>query len=138
MNYNGTPITDRTSAPGIVDPVVHWTPSLAVCGLDFYHADAFPRWKGSLLSGALAGQELRLLRLEGESVVGQEVLVKNRGRVRDVVAGPEGPHLCRFQRAGAPSHGAYRLTDAGGGRHPEVKSVITTAGIWRGFMPMPA
>lgn len=90
MNYNGTPITDRTSAPGIVDPVVHWTPSLAVCGLDFYHADAFPRWKGSLLSGALAGQELRLLRLEGESVVGQEVLVKDRGRVRDVVVGPEG------------------------------------------------
>ena len=90
MNYNGTPITDRTTAPGIVDPVVHWTPSLAVCGLDFYHADAFPRWKGSLLSGALAGQELRLLRLEGQSVAGQEILVKGKGRIRDVVVGPDG------------------------------------------------
>ncbi|MFP4352574.1 MAG: PQQ-dependent sugar dehydrogenase [Puniceicoccaceae bacterium] len=90
MNYNGTPITDRTSAPGIVDPVVHWTPSPAVCGLDFYDADAFPRWRGALLSGALAGQELRLLRLDGESVAGQEILVKGMGRIRDVEVGPGG------------------------------------------------
>jgi glucose/arabinose dehydrogenase len=100
MNYNGTPITDRTSAPGMVDPVVQWTPSLAVCGLAFYGADRFPEWTGSLLSGGLASQELRLLVLDGEEVVDQPVLVEGKGRVRDVVVGPDGLPYVVFNRPG--------------------------------------
>ncbi len=100
MNYNGTPITDRTSAPGMKDPVVHWTPSLAVCGLAFYEGDAFPGWTGSLLSGGLAGQDLRLIRLDGEEVAEQQILIKGEGRIRDVIVGPDGLPYVVFNGGG--------------------------------------
>ncbi len=100
MNYNGTPITDRVSAPGMVDPVVHWTPSLAVCGLAYYDGEPFKEWRGDLLSGALAGRELRLLSLDGETVTDQEVLIENKGRIRDVGVGPEGHPYIVFNGPG--------------------------------------
>ncbi|MGE9290308.1 MAG: PQQ-dependent sugar dehydrogenase, partial [Puniceicoccales bacterium] len=90
MNYNGTPITGLTSAPGIEDPVTYWTPSLAVCGLAVYRGEAFPGWTGALLSTSLAGEQLRVITLEGDEVLSQEVLVNSLGRLRDVVVGPEG------------------------------------------------
>ena len=40
--------------------------------------------------GALKYEEVRLLQIEGDKVVHQEVIVKNQGRVRDVSTGPEG------------------------------------------------
>lgn len=35
MNYDGTPITDHTAQADMEPPVLHWTPSIAPCGLDF-------------------------------------------------------------------------------------------------------
>ena len=90
INYNGTPITEHTSAPGMEQPVLHWTPSIAVCGIDFYEGAAFPQWEGALLVTALAGQDLRLLRFEGGKVVAQDSLLRGVGRVRDVGCGPDG------------------------------------------------
>jgi glucose/arabinose dehydrogenase len=90
INYNGTPITDRTEMPGMEQPVIHWTPSIAVCAVTLYRGDKFPRWRNNLLVTALAQEELRRLVLEGERVVEQEVLFKNIGRVRDVTTGPDG------------------------------------------------
>jgi len=90
INYNGTPITDRTSAPGLEQPVLHWTPSIAVCGIDFYEGAAFPAWRGGLLVTALAGEDVRLLRFEGGRVVSQDSLLRRAGRVRDVGCGPDG------------------------------------------------
>jgi aldose sugar dehydrogenase len=90
MNYDGTPMTDRTAQEGLEQPVLHWTPSIAVCGMDFYTGTRFPQWKHHLFVGALAQEELRRLVLEGGKVVHQEVLFKDIGRVRDVVSGPDG------------------------------------------------
>ncbi len=90
INYNGTPITDKTEAPGMEQPVIQWTPSIAVCGLDFYEGDAFPAWKHNLLVGALAHEEVRRVVIEGDKVASQEVILKNQGRVRDVASGPDG------------------------------------------------
>jgi aldose sugar dehydrogenase len=90
INYNGTPISERTEAPGMRGPVLQWTPSLAVCGLDFYSGEGFPAWRGDLLVGALVAQELRRVRVEGERFVEQEVLLKDQGRVRSVHTGPDG------------------------------------------------
>ena len=90
MDYNGSPITGFTAQPGLEQPVIHWTPSIAVCGMDFYFGKAFPRWQGNLFVTALAQQELRRLVLAGHRVTQQEVLFKNIGRVRDVCAGPDG------------------------------------------------
>lgn len=90
INYNGTPITERTEMPGMEQPVIHWTPSIALCSLDLYRGDKFPRWKNNLLVTALAQEELRRLVVIRDRVVDQEVLFKGIGRVRDVVAGPDG------------------------------------------------
>lgn len=90
MNYNGTPVTAETSRPGLEQPVIHWTPSIAVCGLDFYVGDKFPAWQGNLLVGALQQQELRRLVLDGDTVKEQEVLFRGIGRVRAVQTGPDG------------------------------------------------
>ncbi len=90
MNYNGTPITSLTEKEGLEQPVLHWTPSIAVCGIAFYQGDKFPRWKHHLFVTALAQEELRRLVLDGHRVVEQEVLFKNIGRVRHVASGPDG------------------------------------------------
>jgi glucose/arabinose dehydrogenase len=90
MNYDGTPITSRTEGPGFEPPVLHWTPSIAVSSIDFYAGERFPRWKGHLLLGSLAAEELRRLVIEDEKVAKQELLFKGIGRVRDVVVGPDG------------------------------------------------
>lgn len=90
MNYNGTPITEHTARPGMEQPVIHWTPSIAVCGIDFYEGDKFPRWRHNLLVTALAQEELRRVVIDGERVTHQEVLLKSIGRLRDVASGPDG------------------------------------------------
>jgi len=89
-NYNGTVITEQTHKPGMEQPVLYWKPSIAVCGLDFYRGDLFKKWKNKLMVGALKYEEVRLLQIEGDRVVHQEVIVKNQGRVRDVSTGPDG------------------------------------------------
>ncbi len=89
-NYNGTIITEETHKPGMEQPNLYWKPSIAVCGLDFYRGDLFKKWKNKLMVGALKYEEVRLLQLEGDRVVHQEVIVKGQGRVRDVSTGPDG------------------------------------------------
>jgi aldose sugar dehydrogenase len=90
INYNGTIITEFTHKPGMEQPNLYWTPSIAVCGLDFYRGDLFKKWKNKLLVGALKYEEVRLLNIEGDRVMHDEVILKGQGRVRDVQTGPDG------------------------------------------------
>ena len=90
MNYDGTPMVAITEKEGMEQPITHWVPSIATCGLDFYTGDKFPKWKNDLLVGALAQQEVRRLRIKNQKVVSQEIILKNIGRVRDVATGPDG------------------------------------------------
>lgn len=50
----------------------------------------FPAWRGDLVAGGLAGQNVDRLRIKDGKVVEREELIWNKGRVRDVVCGPEG------------------------------------------------
>ena len=91
VDYSGAVISERTEAPGMEQPLLQWTPSIAPCGMAFYDADLFPEWKGDLFVGSLKFTHLRRLELEDEEVVGQEVLLQDRARrVRDVEVGPDG------------------------------------------------
>lgn len=87
--YWGPRISDQTTAPGMRDPKVVWTPSKAPSGLAFYTGDVFPQWRGDLFSGALVFQEIRRIILDGERVVAEEKLPIGQ-RVRDVRQGPDG------------------------------------------------
>jgi glucose/arabinose dehydrogenase len=66
-------------------------PSIAPSGLTFYSAKLFPKWTGSLFAGALAGKMLVRLSLDGNTVTGEEKLLRNLNeRIRDVRQGPDG------------------------------------------------
>lgn len=109
MNYNGTPITDLTHMEGMEQPAHYWTPSIAVCGIDFYEGDLFPEWKGNLLVTGLSSQELRRLVIVDNKVIRDEVLLKGQGRVRDVLSGPDG-HIYIATETRNPNHSIlYRL-----------------------------
>ena len=84
-------------------PLYYWDPSIAPSGMAFYTGDRLPEWKGNLLVGALKGQMLVRLQLDGERVVKEERMLRDlEERIRDVRQGPDG-----F---------IYLLTDAGDGR----------------------
>ena len=94
----------------------------------FYQGDKFPRWRGDVLIGALRGQALIRVRLDGERVVADEFLLKGPlPRVRDVRVGPDGyVYLLGDQSDGSvlptrarPTEGAShrrRALDPHGGR----------------------
>lgn len=89
MNYNGTPMKGTvTEREGITNPVHYWVPSIAVCGLDFYSGEKFPAWQNDLFAGGLRHQSVTRLRLKGEEVVENEIILKDIGRVRDVAHNP--------------------------------------------------
>jgi glucose/arabinose dehydrogenase len=90
INYDGKIITEFTHKPGMEQPNLYWRPSIAVCGLDFYTGNLFPKWKNKLLVGALKYEEVRLLDIENDRVTHDEVILKGQGRVRDVQTGPDG------------------------------------------------
>ena len=89
-DYNGDIVSSLTHKEGMEQPILHWTPSISVCPAEFCNSPAFPAWQNNLLVGALAFEEIRMLKLEGESVAEQEILLKNHGRIRDVKFGKDG------------------------------------------------
>jgi glucose/arabinose dehydrogenase len=92
VNYvTGTKIGEGTQKAGMAQPLYYWVPSIAPSGMAFYTGERFPRWKGDLFIGALRGQMLVRLKLDGEKVLKEERLLKGvLGRIRDVRAGPDG------------------------------------------------
>jgi glucose/arabinose dehydrogenase len=87
----GRKIGEGTTKPGIEAPVTTWVPSIGPSGMAFLTSDRYPGWKGSLFVGALRGQTLVRLVLDGRKVVREERLLGNEyGRIRDVRQGPDG------------------------------------------------
>jgi glucose/arabinose dehydrogenase len=84
-------IGEGTHKPGLEQPIYYWDPSIAPSGAAFYTGDRFPEWKGNLFVGALSGQAVHRLVLDGDKVVGEEKLLAELGeRIRDVRNGPDG------------------------------------------------
>lgn len=79
-------------------PMIVWTPTEGVAGLDFYDHQAIPEWKNCLLLGVLKEERLKVLPLSNDgSQIDLEcnVFWKDFGRIRDVMAAPDGSvYLC--------------------------------------------
>ena len=84
--------------PGMDDPIAYYTPSIAPSGMTFYTGNRYPGWKDNLFVGALVGQKLLRLTIEGRKIVSQEVVFNQFGRTRDVVQGPDGLLYLLVQR----------------------------------------
>jgi aldose sugar dehydrogenase len=105
INYSLLPIPEaKGEAVAGTEPPHHvWEKSPAISGMAFYDAERFPAWQHNLFIGALAGQALIRLQLDGDKVVHEERLLQPlKARIRDVRQGPDG-----F---------LYVLTDASDGR----------------------
>jgi aldose sugar dehydrogenase len=91
LEYSGARLHAASEKEGMVNPIHQWTPSIAPSGVLFYAGAAFPAWRGNLFVGALAGQHLARLELDGEKIVGEEKLLAGLGaRIRDVREAPDG------------------------------------------------
>ena len=93
INYSFLPIPEAEGeqVAGTEAPHHVWEKSPALSGMAFYSAERFPSWQHSLFIGALAGQALIRLQLDGDKVVHEERLLTDRGwRIRDVRQAPDG------------------------------------------------
>jgi glucose/arabinose dehydrogenase len=90
ITMGNEPGMTKQSEPGMDQPVVYYTPTLAPSAITFYSGDKYPGWKNSLFVSGLAGQQLRRLEIDGDKVTHQEAVFTEFGRVRDVIVGPEG------------------------------------------------
>jgi glucose/arabinose dehydrogenase len=101
-NYNGSQVGEGVTAQeGMEQPVYYWDPVIAPSGMAFYDGEMFPDWQGDALIGSLTPGALVRLELESGRVVGEERLLEDAGRIRDVAVAPDGAVLA--------------LTDAGNG-----------------------
>ncbi len=92
-NYGtGTRIGEEGPKAGFESPLKHWVPlSIAPSGMAFLTSERYPGWKGSLFIGALRGEALVRLTLDGRKIVAEERLLESRKeRIRDVRQGPDG------------------------------------------------
>lgn len=90
INYNGKIISNKTAAEGMEQPLKYWIPSIAPSGMAFVQGKRYKSWEGQLLTGSLRFKYLNLSHIEGAQVTGEEMLLKNIGRLRDVRMGPDG------------------------------------------------
>jgi glucose/arabinose dehydrogenase len=91
INYNGLPIGEGTTKPGMEQPLTYWKPSIAPSGMAFYTGDRFPAWRGDLFVGSLKFGYLNRIELDGSRIVAQHKLLAERNaRIRSVRNGPDG------------------------------------------------
>ena len=95
-----------------MEPLHSWTPTIGVCGMDYYNHDAIPEWKNSLLIVALQsgageyGQRMYQFPIDPKTKdarLKEDFLSYSFGRLRDVLVAPDGRgvhlHLqCGIQR----------------------------------------
>lgn len=89
-NYDNTIISQGHTASGIAEPSFSWIPSIGVAGITFITHNSFKGWKGSLLAGGLASQQLHRLIVNGSSISAAGTIDGIRGRVRHVAQAPDG------------------------------------------------
>lgn len=88
-HYDGKDIPDHKPGDGFVAPKVFWNPSISPAGLIVYSGKLFPQWKGDLFLGALSGQSLIRVDVNGtEAAKGDQWPMG--ARIREVEEGPDG------------------------------------------------
>jgi glucose/arabinose dehydrogenase len=96
--YQGPWHSQHFQREGFEDPVVYWTPSIAISGLAFYTGEKLPKWKGDVFVGSLRTGEIigtghieRVLFNENMEELRREALLRDwRHRMRDIRQGPDG------------------------------------------------
>ncbi|MEL6813993.1 MAG: PQQ-dependent sugar dehydrogenase [Cyanobacteria bacterium J06598_3] len=88
--YFGGEISSERSRPGMVDPLIVWTPSIAPSGLAVYRGDQVSQWQGDLFAGGLVSQSIQHIKLDDSGAVLSQTPIDIGQRVREVDQGPDG------------------------------------------------
>lgn len=90
--YSGADIPDHAAGDGFQAPTVWWTPSVSPGSLMIYTGSAFPEWRGDAFVGALSGQSLIRVDLDGASATVAERFAGGDlgARLRALAQGPDG------------------------------------------------
>jgi aldose sugar dehydrogenase len=88
-HYDGRDIPDHKPDDGFEGPKVYWNPSISPGSLMFYSGKLFPSWSGDAFIGALGGEALIHIDIDGEkaSKAGEWPM---KTRIREVEQGPDG------------------------------------------------
>lgn len=90
-DYDGTLVSPYTAQPGMEQPLVHWTPSIAPSSLEIYDGALFPQWRGSFFASALALKHVRRVSIrEGGQIRQERLFAELEERIRLVKQGPDG------------------------------------------------
>ncbi len=92
INYNDSSASVPWPTPDqkMKMSVYRWLPSTGASGLKIAKGNAFAKWKGDLIAGGLAGNNVDRIRIKNDKVVEMETLIFGMGRVRDLAFGPDG------------------------------------------------
>lgn len=101
IEYNGSPVGGAIQhQEGLEQPVYYWDPVVSPSGITFYKGNRIPEWENNLFIGALSGEHIVRLVIDGDRVLGEERLLANQGQ--------------RFRAITQDGDGAlYAITDQG-------------------------
>lgn len=91
-HYTGAHIPDHDTRPDLAGPAFHWHPAISPSGFIFYQGNHFTQWKGNAFIGALSGETLVRLTLDGNKVKNEERIPVQR-RIRDIAEDADGAIL---------------------------------------------
>ncbi|NMH60415.1 PQQ-dependent sugar dehydrogenase [Alteromonas ponticola] len=90
MDYSGAHISPFEEYPGMQQPLVNWTPSIAPSGMALYRGSNFPHLDGKLLVTALKEQALYAVDINAKPPVSEKILPQLEQRLRDVKISHDG------------------------------------------------
>ena len=88
-HYGGKDIPDHKPGDGFEAPKVWWTPSISPGSLMIVRGDKYPGWNGDALVGALSGEALIRIDLDGDKAAKADEWPMG-GRIREVEEAPDG------------------------------------------------
>ncbi|MBS1585858.1 MAG: PQQ-dependent sugar dehydrogenase [Bacteroidetes bacterium] len=93
----------------VVEPIHAWTPTIAPCGIDYYHHNMFPAWQNSLLLCTLKDTTLHQLKLSPtyDSIISDTRMALHYGRLRDICISPDGRVYISTSNSNAAGTGPF-------------------------------
>ncbi|MCW8090488.1 PQQ-dependent sugar dehydrogenase [Alteromonas sp. ASW11-130] len=89
-DYSGASISPFQAYPGMEQPVVNWTPSIAPSGMALYRGNQFPDLEGKLLVTALKEKALYAVDLGAAPPTSKRIFPQLNQRLRDVTVSQDG------------------------------------------------
>ena len=90
-NYGWAKISHNSKREGMETPIIEYSPAVAPASGMFYRGNLFPEFKNNFFFGALKGEAIIRLVLDGRRIVSQDKLLeKQMGRIREIAEAADG------------------------------------------------